>query len=268
MVNAHSHRLGKRRGRRKLRIFVVAVVATVTLAHAAEVRAQSAPDVVVLCDVSLREALVAAAQTWRAGSGVPVRILPASLEQNAQLVVHGTRADLLIGIGSQRIDNAQQLGALQSAAPVVIGRDPVVLAIRGPVTQPRRLGPGDEIGGLLAEGRFGLVDTAIGSAGADARTALTAVGLWPSLEARSVGTATPDGLRQLLSDGDVRIAALYQSDLAASPALSVAATIPGQAPPVIAALTKDTQSPDAKSFLAFLAADGQTILRQNGLEGP
>lgn len=230
--------------------------------------AEQAPDVVVLCDLSLHAALVAAGQAWQAGSRVPVRVLTASLEQNAQLVVHGARADILVGIGNQRIDDAQQLGAFERGAPIVIGRDPVVLAIRGRVAQPRPVNLGDDLGSLLDEGRFGLVDTAIGSAGADARTALAAVGLWPGLEARSLGAATPDGLKQKLSDGSVRVAALYQTDLAGSPALSVAATFPAQAPPVIAALSKDTQSPNAKSFLAFLAGDGQSVLRQGGMEGP
>ena len=117
---------------------------------------------------------------------MPVRVLTASLEQNSQFLVHGARADILVGIGNQRIDDAQKLGALERGAPIVIGRDPVVLEIRGRVAQPRQINPGDDLGSLLDEGRIGFVDTAIGSAGADARTTLATIGLWPSLEARSL----------------------------------------------------------------------------------
>jgi len=234
----------------------------------AEQGTDQAPDVVVLCDPSLHETLVAAGRAWQAKSRVPVRVLTASLEQNARLVIHGARADILVGVGAQRIDDAQKLEAIDRGAPTIIGHDPIVLVVRGGAARLRELAPGDNIGSLLGDGRVGLVDSAFGSAGSDARTALAAVGLWPGLEPRSLGAETTDGLKQLLSDGSVRLAALYMTDLAGDSGLSVAATFPTLAPPVLAALTKDVQSPNAKDFLSFLAGDGQSVLRQNGMEPP
>ena len=142
----------------------------------AEQGTDQAPDVVVLCDPSLRETLVAAGRAWQAKSRVPVRVLTASLEQNAQLIVHGARADILVGVGVQRIDEAQQLGAIGRGAPTVIGHDPIVLVVRGSVAHRRELAPGDDIGSLLGDGRIGLADPAFGSAGPDARTSLAATG--------------------------------------------------------------------------------------------
>jgi len=250
------------RGQIKTAAMLVALLAA-PLAHA-----EQAPDVVVFCDVSLRGPLTTAGQAWRARTKVPVRIFVASLEQAASLVVHGARADIIVGIGTRRIDDAQLVGALDRGAPVVIGRDPVVLAVRGAGGQQRALNPADSIDGIMGGGRLGLVDTAFGSAGPDARTVLASVGLWPALGQRSRGAETTDGLKQLLVDGAVQVVALYRTDVAGDPSLSIAVTFPGQAAPVIAALAKDPQSPSAKDFLAFLSGDGQASLRQGGMEAP
>lgn len=94
-------------------------------------RAEPAPDVVVLCDPSLQWALVAAGRAWEAKNHVPVRVLAASLEQNTQLAIHGARADILIGLGTHRIDEAEQLGAIDRGSPTVIGHDPIVSAQPG-----------------------------------------------------------------------------------------------------------------------------------------
>ena len=74
--------------------------------------------------------------------------------------------------------------------------------------------------------------------------------------------------KQLLNDGTVRLVAFYNTDLAGASGLSIAATFPTRAQPVAAALTKDVQSPNAKDFLSFLAGEGQSVLKQNGMEAP
>lgn len=228
-----------------------------------------APDVVVLCNISLRQALAAAGHAWQDKTGVPVRVFTASLEQNAGLVVHGARADIVVGIDAQRIDDAQKLGAFERGAPVVIGHDPIVLAVRGGGGQPLQFRPGDDAGAALGNGQIGVTDTAIGSAGADTRIALAAVGLWPSLKPRSMGAETTDSLKQLLRDGHVALVALYKTDLAGETDLTVRASFPSTpAPTVAAALAMKSESPHAKDFLAFLTLDGQTVLRQNGMEPP
>ena len=168
-------------------------------------RAEQVPDVVVFCDVSLREPLAAAAEAWRARTKIPVRVFTASLEQNASLVVHGARADIIVGIGAKRIDDAQLLVALDRGGPVVIGRASIVLAVHGASARQPSLSPDDIIDGLTGGDKLGLVDTAFGSAGPDARTSLSEVGLWPALGPRGAGAETTDGLKQLLVNGTVRV---------------------------------------------------------------
>ena len=228
-----------------------------------------APDVVLLCDPPLRWALVEAGRVWRTHSHVQVRVLAASLIQHAELVRRGARADILIGIGNEQMGTAERLGAIDPATRIVLGRNPVILAARGSQAHPAALVPGADLGNLLREGRFGLVDPVIGRAGFDARASLAAVGLWPALEPRSLGAENTETLTGWLDDGNVGLAALYRSDLAGHPGLSVAATFSGDAPPVLAAITKNVQSAHARDFITFLAGqDGTVILRRAGLEAP
>jgi len=208
-----------------------------------------APDVVVFCNISLREALAQAGQVWQSRTGVPVRVFTASLGQNAELVVHGARADIVVGIGAQRIDDAQKLGAFERGAPLVIGHDPIVLAVRGGNGQPFQYRAGDDAGTALGNGRIGVTDTAIGSAGADTRTALATVGLWPILERRSIGAETTDSLKQMLRDGHIAFAALYKTDLAGETDLTVRATFPSTpAPTVAAAFGNEAHQPQCQGL--------------------
>lgn len=238
------------------------------LLASASVRADVAPDVVVLCDPPLRQALIEAGRIWRARSKVPVRAFVAPLAQQAELSRHGARADILAGIGAFQMAAAQRLGAIEPATRRIVGRDPLVLAVRGPGGQPMALACGSNIDRFLRDGRFGLVDLAINRTGAETREALAAIGLWPALESRSLGAENTETLIALLIDGDVRVAAVYRSDTKGRQGISVIATFPTPAPFVVAAISAHARSPHAGEFLAFLVGDGLETLQRAGLEAP
>lgn len=212
--------------------------------------------------------MVNAGRTWSAQSRVPVRVFTTSLGQSARLSSLGARADILSGIGPDQMDVAQQLGAVDPATRVVIGRAPMILAHRGQPAEAVALNCDSDIGLLLGQGRIGLVDLAIGRPGADGRAALAEVGLWPALEPRSVGAEDTDALVAQLHEGRIALAVLYRSDITEGSGLSVAATIGDVAPPVVAALATNATSPQAQDFLGFLVGGGQSALRRAGLEAP
>jgi len=239
-----------------------------TFLASASVRADVAPDVVVLCDPPLRQALIEAGRIWRARSKVPVRVFVAPLAQQAELARHGARADILAGIGAGQMAAAQRLGAIEPATRRIVGRDPLVLAIRGPERQPMALARGSNLDRLLGGGRLGLVDLAIGRAGAETRQALAQLGLWPALERCSFGAENTRALIALLVEGHVRVAAVYRSDIEGHQGISVAATFPTPAPFVVAAIAAHARSPHAGEFLDFLLGDGLKILERAGLEAP
>ena len=199
---------------------------------------------------------------------MPVRVFAAPIVQQAELARHGARADILVGIGAAPMRAARHLGALDPATCRVLGRDPIVLAVHGSEGQPVELTQGSGIGRWLGDGCFGLVDLAMGDAGFEMREALASVDLWPALEPRSQGAENTGALAALLIEGDVRVAALYRTDVARQPGLAVAATFPGAAPLVIGAVTANAHSPNAKAFLNFLLGDGLEALRRAGVQAP
>ena len=212
--------------------------------------------------------MAGAGQAWRPHSQVPVRVFVAPLMQQADLAQHGARADILVGIGAAPMRKAEHLGALEPATCRIVGRNPIVLAVHGPERRPIALGWGSSINRLLGSGRFGLVDLAIGDTGAETREALARVGLWPALEPRSLGAENTTALAALLTEGAVRVAALYQSDVVSHPDLAVAATFSSNVPIVLAAVTANARSPNAKAFLSFLLGGGLEALKRAGLQAP
>ncbi len=145
------------------------------LVLAARAQAQ-APGVVVFCEPSLQFSLVAAGRVWQARTQVPVRVLTASLEQNARLILQGARADILIGIGAERIDQAQQLGALRPGSPTTRYGELAALPQESQITRH-----------VCVEGW-----SMIGKwTGTPLRTFLTRVGA--DLRAKNVGFVSADG---------------------------------------------------------------------------
>ncbi len=130
------------------------------------------------------------------------------------------------------------------------------------------LARGSNLDRWLGDGRFGLVDLAIGNAGAETREALSQVGLWPALEPRSLGAENTETLIALLIEGVVRVAAVYGSDIKGHQGISAAATFATPAPFVVAAIAAHARSPHASEFLAFLLGDGRKTLERAGLEAP
>lgn len=236
--------------------------------RSALMRTDVAPDVVVFCDLTLRHALIETGRVWRARSRIPVQIFVAALAQQAELSRHGARVDILMGIGVGQMEAAQHLGAIEPGTCRVLGRNPLVLAVHGPERQPIALVRGSNLDSLLGNGRFGLVDLAIGRTGAKTRAALTAIELWPELETRSLGSENTETLLTLLIEGEVRVAAVYRSDIKVHPSISIAATFPTPAPLVVAALAARARSPFARDFLAFLLDDGFATLKRAGLDAP
>lgn len=225
-----------------------------------------APDVVVCCEPSLRCVLLRAGEAWRALHGVPVRLFVAPHDQNVELARRGARMDLLVGMGEDWLDRAEDLGTIDPLTRVAVARNALVMARHGPRMPPMTLPIAGTTERLLGIGPFGLVDLALHGPGEAARVALIAVGLWPALEPGSVGAETTEALVAMISEGLVSVGVLYNSDVVANPDLSLAATFPGPAPLVEAALTVNARSPYAQAFLNFICDDGLDALTRAGLD--
>ncbi|MGO8918375.1 MAG: molybdate ABC transporter substrate-binding protein [Stellaceae bacterium] len=226
-------------------------VAALLLTVAARAEFVVAPDVVVYCEPTLRPVLAEVAAAWRRESGVPVHLFASPTAAVLQQIGHRARADLVVGEGEAAAAEAARRQVIKPETRVTLWRNRlVVVALAAAAPSPA----GDPAARIEA-GPIAIVDPPVGSAGASSRQALAALGLWPAVESRAVGVVSTADASFLLASGQVRLAILYASDVAANPGFAIAAPLPDAAyPPVVywLAETQNQLSPKAADFAAWL----------------
>lgn len=236
-----------------------AIAASTTTANAA---ISSAPDVVVYAEPTLKPLAEAVGAAYRARSGNPVRVFAAPSSMLLRQIPH-TRDDVMILQGSDTIAAAIAGHAAANEPARSLGRNHLVVARRGP-------GGAQPLAGLEPAKAVALVDAPVPDAlGALTHAALAGTG-FPKAGATIFGVARGADAIFLLAAGEADLAALYSTDVAADPGLSVAAELPDPPQPieVAALLSNDNNSVNARDFLAFLGSpDGVRMIRAAGLTG-
>lgn len=107
----------------------------------------------------------------------------------------------------------------------------------------------------LHGGRLAMADPDSVPAGKYARSALAALGVWPSVKDRLANAENVRVALAYVARGEATLGIVYRSDALSEPKVKIIGTIPPNThPPIIypAALTRDSK-PEAKAFLAYLS---------------
>lgn len=219
------------------------------------------PDVVVFCEPTLQHAMTEMGAVFHARTGTKVRVFVAPGSMLVRQANH-TRNDVLVLQGSAAMDEAARIDAIRPETRVAVGGNRLVVA---------RHGAGAEDGGglasALASRTVAAVDPGVPElTGGATRRALDAAGLNPKI-AGVAGTA--DAVFLLETDA-VERAIVFATDVAANPALSVAAVVPVESYPKVtylAAVSHDARGATPGRFLVLLTSpEGQKRLHDTGLE--
>jgi molybdate transport system substrate-binding protein len=237
------------------------------LAAMPAVRAEvSAPDVVVFCDPTVSHAVQDLGAFWRGRTGIPVRVFPAPTKLLLEMTAHGVHVDMLILQGDKAMDDAVSRKLVKPETRFSAWRTRLVLA--------RRAGqgtPAPDLATALAQNtHVAIVDPGVDPAGDESQAALEGAGVLPLPADKSLGVVgTPDA-DFLLASGDVGLALVYATDLAAEPGFALAAPVPdGSYPPITysVAIVTNPISANAEQFRLFLrSTEAQQRLKALGLE--
>jgi len=241
-----------------------AALAALALVGPADAQYVAPPDVVVLCEPTLRYTVTDLGMLWRQQTGIPVRVFtsptPALLEQ----IRHGARSDVVIGEGDMAANAATERQLVKAGTLEHLWRNRLVIAAAGD-TEAK-----PDLAALAGKVPIAVVDPWAGVAGAEGKQALEALGVWDAVSSRSIGVVDTDDAAYLLSRGKVELALVYQTDVAAHPGFVVAKPLPPVSYAPIdywAAETQRALSPNADRFLAFLRGDdARTRVKNDGLE--
>jgi molybdate transport system substrate-binding protein len=218
--------------------------------------AQASGEVVVFAAASLKGALDDIAATWARSTGhAAPRISYAASSVLAKQIEQGAPADVFMSADLDWMDYLAGKGLIQPQTRFnLLGNKIVVIAPKDSKISSVSF----EGGGLakaLAGGKLAMGNVDSVPAGKYGKAALEKLGAWSDVKD---STAQADNVRAallLVARGEAALGIVYSTDAAAEPNVKIVGTFPADShPPIIypAALTKDSQSDGAKSFLDFL----------------
>ena len=232
-----------------------------------------APDVVVFCEPTLQHAVTDVGALWRSQTGIHVRVFTAPTWALLAQIAHHARDDVLIGEGDANAAAAAKQQLIKPATMRQVGSNQLVVAALGDKTDDTNTGSSSaaaELASIAGKQPIAIVDPWAATAGADTKKALESLGVWQKLDGKSAGVVGTADAAYLLTKGNVKLAVVYATDVAANPALTVADRLPASSyPPIVywVAETAHALSPNTTKFIEFLhTAGARQRLRAHGLE--
>jgi molybdate transport system substrate-binding protein len=232
-------------------------------AVAAPARAQSG-SLVVFAAASLKTALDEIAAAWAKETGKPLpRLSYAASSALARQMEQGAPADLFLSADLDWMDYAASKGLIMADTRVnLLGNKIVLIAPRDSAATLATLG-----NGKLAMANVGAVP-----AGKYGKAALTALGVWPSVQDRLAQAENVRAALLLVARGEAPLGIVYQTDAAADPAVRVLGAFPESThPPILypAAITARATNPAATALLQQLRSpEAAAIFEKHGFSVP
>lgn len=217
--------------------------------------ARAAGPVTVFAAASLQESLTAAGAAWTAKSGTPVRFSFGASSAIARQIDQGAPADLFLAADEEWMDwLASRRGIVTATRRRLLSNQLVLIAPAGSKTT-LKIAPGMPLARALGGGRLAVADTASVPAGKYARTALTSLGVWASVEGRLLPAENVRAALAWVARGEAPLGVVYATDARAEPKVRVVGVFPASShPPIVypGAVTARSRNSGAAAFLGFL----------------
>ena len=228
---------------------------------------QPAPTVTVFAAASLTDSLKAAADAYKARTGVTVTLSFGASSTLARQIEQGAAADLFLSADTDWMDYLQKKGLIADASRKDLLGNQLVLVAGPNAKAAPKVAPHFDLAGALGDGRLALADPASVPAGKYAKAALTALGVWDTVAPKVAQAENVRVALEYVARGEAPYGIVYATDAKVAPAVRVVGIFPEDShAPIIypAALTK-TVSPGAKAFLDFLSGkEARAIFEKAG----
>jgi molybdate transport system substrate-binding protein len=232
--------------------------------------AAQAAGLTVFAAASLTDVFTDIGHLWQARGHAPVVFSFAGSSTLAQQIAKGAPADIFASADEVWMDRLAEQNRIQPATRFDMAGNALVLVGRGhaavDLTQP-----GTVLALLGQDGRLAVADPAHVPAGLYAAQAMKKLGLWSALQSRLAPAEDVRSALLLVAHGETPAGIVYQTDVKASPALSVLATFPPDShDPILYPVAATRHAiPEALEFLAFLRTpDARVVFEHYGFPAP
>ncbi len=227
-----------------------------------------AEEVVVFAAASMKTALDDFATRWEAKTGDSVTISYAGSSQLARQIMQGAPADVFISANPGWMDEVEKAGLVKGGMRRDLLGNSLVLIAHGKDAPKVEIGAGLDLAGLLGDRKLAMALVDSVPAGQYGKAALTALGLWNSVE---TSVAQADNVRaalRLVATGEAPYGIVYATDAAADDAVTVVGTFPADSHPAIiypaALLTEAHDKADAAFYQALSGETARAAFEAQG----
>jgi molybdate transport system substrate-binding protein len=232
----------------------------------------TAEPVNVFAAASLKNALDAVSQAWKAESGKETRNTYAASSALARQIEQGAPADVFVSSDLDWMSYLEEKKLIRTETRKQLLGNALVLVAAKDSGIRLELKQGADLAGALSGGKLALGDVKAVPAGKYARAALETLGLWSSVEASLAQAENVRAALAFVARGEAKLGIVYATDAKVENQVEVAGVFPGDShPPIVypAAVVVSSKSADAEAFVAYMsspkaqdifAAQGFTIL--------
>ena len=215
----------------------------------------TAEPVNVFAAASLKNALDAVSQAWKAEAGKETKNTYAASSALAKQVEQAAPADVFISADLDWMNYlAEKKLVKEDTRKVLLGNQLVLVATKGSGTK-LELKEGADLAGALAGGKLAVGDVKAVPAGKYAKAALEKLGLWASVQKSLAQSENVRAALALVARGEAKLGIVYATDARVEPGVKVVGTFPEDShPPIIypVAQTADSKDKDTPAFLKCL----------------
>lgn len=233
----------------------------------------NADDLLVFAAASLKPALDEIIATPEAKAIGEVKASYAASSQLAHQIEAGAPAALFISADEDWMNTVESKDKIvRETRADLLGNALVLVAPKGSVVE-LVIAPNFEIARALGKGgHLAMGEPNSVPAGKYAKSALTSLGVWDSIQSRIVSADNVRAALNFVARDEAPLGIVYRSDSVSEPAVRVVDTFPpaSHAPIVYpAAVLSDHDTPAARKLLGLLReAAAQTIFRRYGFDAP
>jgi len=232
-----------------------------------------ADDLLVFAAASLKPALDEIIATPEAKAIGEIKASYAASSQLAHQIEAGAPAALFISADQDWMNTVESKNKIVRDTRIdLLGNALVLVAPKDSTVKLKIADHFDLIGALGKDGHIALGEPNSVPAGKYAKSSLTALGVWVSIEPRIVSADNVRAALNFVARGEAPLGVVYRSDAVSEPAVRVVDTFPATShAPIVypAAVLSDHDTPAARRLLDLLHNPStQTIFRRYGFDAP
>jgi molybdate transport system substrate-binding protein len=221
---------------------------------------------------SLRDALTDVLAGYEMVARNKVRVSYAATPALARQALQGAPADVFISADLEWMNYLQERSLIRTASRRNLLANRLVLIAPKESRVSVRIAKGFDLAHALGDGRLAIAQPDSVPAGRYAKTALTALGAWPGVQARLAPTDNVRAALALVARKEAPLGIVYATDAQADPRVRVVDTFAaGTHPPIVypAAILSASRSSSAEALLSYLhGPEARAVWHKHGFTQP